>query len=109
MSQTVTWGGDHIEMQTTASGARVEFDCAHGTIDERLAPDSQGTFTLKGTFTPETHGPVRDDGPGPAKATYSGRITRDSMTLHVVIAGDEGPARDFTLTRNRSGRLNKCR
>lgn len=106
--QASRWGGDHIELQITAAGARLEFDCAHGTIDERV-PARDGEFRLHGTFTPEAHGPVRDDGPAAAKAIYSGSIRKDAMTLHVAIEGEDGPGRDFTLTRDRAGNLRKCR
>jgi len=108
-TQEVTWGGEHVEIKVASRGAIVELDCAHGTIDERIAADAQGAFTLKGTFTPESHGPTRDDAPAAAKATYSGTIKGNRMTLHVTIEGEEGPGRDFTLTRDRPGTLYKCR
>ena len=56
----VVWGGDHIEMEVTKTGARVEFDCAHGTIDAPLRVDSQGAFTLQG----DVHARARRTGAG---------------------------------------------
>ncbi|MEO8683028.1 MAG: hypothetical protein ABI665_28540, partial [Vicinamibacterales bacterium] len=56
--QTATWGGDHVRMDVTPSGAALEFDCARGTITETV-PDADATFSLKGTFTPERGGPTR--------------------------------------------------
>src|SRR5712675_2017994 len=92
--QATMWGGDHIEMRMTADGARLEFDCATGTITERVRPDAQGAFKVKGTFTPESHGPVRDDAaPRALKATYSGTIKDDAMSLGLEIEGEEGPGR----------------
>ena len=29
-----TWGGDHISMEVTDSGAEIEYDCAHGSVTE---------------------------------------------------------------------------
>ena len=84
--QATVWGGQHIEMQVTAAGATVEFDCAHGTVDEALRLDSTGAFKAKGTFVPERGGPSRDDGPPPLKATYSGTIHDGTMSLKIVVA-----------------------
>ncbi|HEX9365608.1 MAG TPA: hypothetical protein VF921_03215 [Vicinamibacterales bacterium] len=109
-AQTTIWGGDHLEMQITAEGARLEFDCAAGTIDERVSPDAQGAFKVKGTFTPETHGPVRDDAaPRTVKATYAGTIKDEVMSLRLEIEGEEGPGRTFSLVRDQPGNVRKCR
>ena len=109
-AQTTIWGGDHIEMEITADGARLEFDCATGTIAERVRPDAQGAFNVKGTFTPESHGPVRDDAaPRALKATYSGTIKDDAMSLRLEIEGEEGPGRTFSLVRDHPGNVRKCR
>jgi hypothetical protein len=108
-AQTTVWGGDHIEMEVTGTGARLEFDCAHGTIDEALQVDRKGAFKAKGTVTPEQSGPSRDgDAPRAAKATYAGTITDDTMTLRIVVNGQD---RDNTymLARDRPGNLRKCR
>ena len=108
--QTTIWGGDHVEMQITADGARLEFDCATGAIPEGVRPDAQGAFKVKGTFTPESHGPVRDDAaPRARKATYSGTIKDDAMSLRLEIEGEEGPGHTFSLVRDRPGNVRKCR
>ena len=109
-AQTTIWGGDHVEMAITADGARLEFDCATGAIAERVRPNAQGAFKVNGTFTPESRGPVRDDAaPRALKATYSGTITGDAMSLRVEIEGEEGPGRSFSLVRDRPGNVRKCR
>jgi hypothetical protein len=107
-TQMASWGGDHIAIETTATGASVEFDCAHGTIDKPLKPNARGRFTLPGTFTPQLPGPTRDDGPPPRKATYSGTIEGDAMTLRVAIDGQD-ERRDFTLRRGERGNVRGCR
>ena len=86
----IVWGGEHIELHVAAKGATLEFDCAHATIGETLRPDAQGVFHVKGTFTSERSGPVRDDVTAPAlNATFSGTIKDDAMTLKIVIEGQD--------------------
>ena len=108
-AQTVVWGGDHVRMEVTTSGAELEFDCATGTITG-VVPEAEGTFSLKGTFTPERGGPTRD---GQASRTvdaqYSGTIKNDTMSLRVVLSGKDQQAAEYTLVRGRDGRLMKCR
>jgi len=111
VQQTATvWGGESIEIQATARSATVDFDCAHGTIDAAIKPDSKGHFQIAGTFTPETHGPVRDDVSLTRAARYAGTIKEDAMTLRVTIAGPDAPEpMTFDLQRGRAGHLRKCR
>ena len=104
------WGGDHVEIQVTAKGATVDFDCAHGTIDAALAPNSKGHFEIAGTFTPESPGPVREDLSQTRAAQYVGTIKEDAMALRITIAGDDAPPpMTFDLVRGQSGHLRKCR
>ena len=39
---TGSWGGEHIRMIVTKTGAKIEYDCALGTIDEALLLDKDG-------------------------------------------------------------------
>ena len=103
------WGGDHIDMQVTSAGAQIDFDCAHGAITGTLSVAKDGTFVAKGTYGAEHPGPVRDDGPPDQKATYSGTITGDAMTLRVVIEGQDQHGLAFQLVRNQPGNVRKCR
>lgn len=108
--QTTVWGGDHVEREVTAAGARLELDCAHGTIDEPLRADAKGAFEAKGTFTPERSGPTRDgDASRTAKASYSGTIKDDTMTLRIVVDGSERSGNTYELVRDRPGNVRKCR
>ena len=110
-SQSPTiWGGDHIEIQATAKGATVDFDCAQGTIDAAVEPDSKRHFEIAGTFTPESHGPVREDMSQTRAAKYTGTIKEDAMALRVTIAGaDAPPPMTFELVRGQAGNVRKCR
>ena len=108
--QTTVWGGNGIELQVGAKSATVEFDCARGTIDAPLKPDSNGHFAIKGTFTPEHPGPVREDSSQSRPATYAGTIKDDAMTLTVTFSGDDAPPpMTFELARGRDGNVRKCR
>ena len=108
-AQSATWGGDHAQIELTGRGGKTEFDCAHGTIDEPLSAGANGAFSVKGTLTPERGGPVQGEDAPALKATYSGTIKDDAMTLRVTVAGQEAPIGTFELTRGRSGNLRKCR
>jgi hypothetical protein len=107
--QSITWGGEHVRMEVTKSGATLDFDCAHGTVTQALP--QTGKFSLKGTFTPERGGPTRDDAPPTVNATYSGAIADDSMTLRIVLAGsdkDQAPM-EYALKKGSQGNVRKCR
>ena len=109
-SSPTFWGGDHVDLEVGASSATIEFDCAHGTFDEGLRIDKTGAFVVKGSFTPERSGPSRDDnGPRALKATYSGTIAKDAMTLRVVVDGQDPKGTTYQLTRGQRGNLRKCR
>jgi hypothetical protein len=107
-AQATIWGGDHVRMNVTGTGAELEFDCAVGTITEAV-PASDGAFNLKGTFTPQRSGPSRDDRPRTASAMYSGTIERDTMSLHIVLDQQNQEVGRYTLTRGQAGVLRKCR
>jgi hypothetical protein len=105
-----TWGGEHIELVITDSGAQIEFDCATGTISEPVPLDSTTTFKLKGTFSREHGGPIRkDETPNTAKVTYSGRVENGKMILTVLVDGKDPYEGAFVLERGRAGRVTKCR
>ena len=105
------WGGEHIRVQVTESGASIEYDCAHGTMDQPLTLDSQGRFEVKGTHVRERGGPVRrDDKPDSHPARYTGRVEGQTMTLTVTLTDAQDAAGNtYTLTRGDEGHLFKCR
>jgi hypothetical protein len=103
------WGGEHVSLAVTAEGAVLEFDCAHGTIDEPPRLDSEGRFTLAGVYVRESGGPVRDDVPEDRHpASYAGRLEGSRLTFSVrlVDAGvDLGP---FTAVLGEPATIFKC-
>src|SRR5271157_6229262 len=103
------WGGEHVEMEVTPTGANFDFDCAMGTIDQPLALPADGKFRAAGTYTRERPGPVKGNGSAAAAATYFGTIKGESMHLEVVLVNNKETVGTFDLVRGRSGHVMKCR
>lgn len=104
-----TWGGEHIRIRFNASEARVEFDCAHGTISDPLKPDAEGRFNLNGSYVREG-GPIRLNAPRASQpATYSGTVKGDEMSLSVTLRNTSQDIGTFTLMRGSEGLIRKCR
>ena len=110
--QTVSlgaWGGVHVSLLLTETGGTLEYDCAHGTIDQPFVIDSSGRFQLAGTHTREHGGPIRkDEKPDTHPARYNGAVDGDTMTLTVTLTDSNEVLGAFTLTRGRMARLVKC-
>lgn len=103
------WGGQHVGLTVTASGARIEFDCAHGSIGAKMSLDAEGRFNVMGTFVKERGGPVRiDEKPDSSPARYSGRVEGKKMTLTLTLTDSGEDLGTFTLTRGESPNLTKC-
>jgi hypothetical protein len=104
-----TWGATGIAMEVTESGAGIEYDCAHGTIDQPLLLDADGRFNVKGHHFPEHAGPIRDgEGAGGQPVRYTGQVTGDTMTLAVTPEGGDTAISSHTLVRGKTGRIRKC-
>ena len=105
---TGAWGGEHISLDVSEKGAKLEFDCAHGEITKPIKPDVHGRFNVPGTFTMEHGGPVmRDEKPDSAPARYAGQVKGDTMTL-IVTRGKEKLG-TYTLKRGEAPKLMKCK
>lgn len=103
------WGGQHIRMQVTESGARIEYDCAHGTIEQPLALDDAGRFEWTGTHVRERGGPVRrEDKPDKRPARYTGQVNGKTMTLTVTLTDTDNTLDTYTLTQGDNGLIRKC-
>jgi hypothetical protein len=103
------WGGTGISVEVSASGAKIELDCAHGTIDAPLALDEDGRFDLPGTLVPERPGPVRmgeEEKPEPAR--YSGRLDGDTLTLQILRPNAPRQMSPLQVIHGRNARLRKC-
>jgi len=103
------WGGSHVSMQVTSTGARLEYDCANGVIDEPLRPDAEGRFTATGIHTPGHGGPIREGEILPAvRAQYDGHVKGEQMNLLVTLTETGMTLGSFELRRGSSGLLMRC-
>ena len=103
------WGGEHVSLMVTAASASLEFDCAHGTIDEPLVVDSEGRFNLNGAYVRERGGPIRDGEPEDRSAAlYSGRLEGTRLTLSIQLKGEETQIGPFAAFLGQPSRLLKC-
>lgn len=102
-----TWGGDHVRLTFSASGAALEYDCASGVIEGQVIPDGDGRFSASGTHSPGQGGPVREgEAPPRLPAEYTGRVRGGRMTLNVAMLEHSlGP---LTLERDATPRLFRC-
>lgn len=104
-----TWGTGGIGLRVADEGVSVEFDCAHGTINEPLVVDANGRFDAMGTYVTERPGPVREDRqPAAQQARYSGQVEGETMTVTIRLEDTKQNIGTFTLTRNKYPRLRKC-
>jgi hypothetical protein len=106
---TIMWGGEHVEMELTKDGGKLDFDCATGTITEPPAVDAQGKFRVSGTYLRERPGPTMRDGNLAVAAVYSGSISGTIMHLHIVSGPDKEVVGDYLLVRGQPGHVMKCR
>jgi hypothetical protein len=104
------WGGEHVRLEVTRHGARLEFDCAHGSTDKPIALDGEGRFDVKGVFVREHHGPIRvGREPKSQPASYSGKVQGKNMTLWVTLTDSNEPVGTYSLTHGQEARVRKCR
>lgn len=126
---TGMWGGAHVRLDLGERGATLEYDCAHGTIDELISLDAEGRFDVRGTHETEQGGAIttgisvanEDENNATAAAAaatgaaantqlvrYVGLVKGDVMTLSVIHADTKQDFGTFTLKRGASARLFKC-
>jgi hypothetical protein len=103
------WGGNQISMEVTEEGARVEFDCAHGTVSEPIKVDSQGKFRVLGTHFRESGGPQRVDSEEKGvPVVYSGATDGKTATLTITNSATDEVIGTFSLTQGKRSRIHKC-
>jgi len=104
-----TWGAMGVNMEVTDSGARIEYDCAHGTIDQPLLLDADGRLDVKGHHFREHGGPIRQGEESNGEPVrYVGQVTGDTLTLEVKPEGSDTPIGNHQLVRGKMGRIHKC-
>ena len=103
------WGGDHVRMMVSRTGARLEYDCADSTIEQPIILDAKGKFTAKGSYRPDRGGPRRSGPTATERARYVGEVSADTMRLTVTLESTKQPVGVFTLRRGDDPLLTKCR
>jgi hypothetical protein len=105
-----SWGGQHISLEVTADGAITEYDCAHGTISQRISLDRRGRFNVPGTYIAEHGGPVRESQLADSiPVQFAGRVSEKRMHLTVKRRGSGRLIGNFTLVFGQEASLVKCR
>jgi len=103
------WGGEHISMEVTDQRTTIEYDCAHGTINQRISLDRKGRFNVSGTHSPERGGPVRQGEQSAGNPVrFSGQVNGKTMKLSVRDSVTKELVGDFTLVYGAEPRLRKC-
>jgi len=104
-----TWGAQGISMEVSDNGAEIGYDCAHGSITEKIVLDAQGHFSVRGLHVKEHPGPIRlgeDQSGQPAR--YSGTVSGETMSLTVTLSESKETIGTYTLTHGKSGRIRRC-
>jgi hypothetical protein len=103
------WGGPGVGLQVSPEGARLDFDCAHGTIRPPLRIDETGRFRLQGTFVQERPGPTRQGrGEDGVPALYIGSTDGKTMSLTVSEQGSDRTFGSYSLSLDATPRLHRC-
>jgi hypothetical protein len=106
-----SWGGNHIALVVTETGARIELDCGHGRLDEPLRTSADGTFEARGTYVPEAGGPAESGKPSTARvliALYKGWTDGGQMRLTILVPETGREIGTFSLCSGCQPRLEKC-
>jgi|SRR6266850_5657332 len=107
---TGIWAGEHISLEVTERGAKVEYDCAHGTIPRRILLDRRGRFDVVGQHVAEHGGPVRrDEQLTSLPVRFTGRVNGKRMTLTLRNSVTKELIGNFILDYGQEPRLMKCR
>ncbi|HEX7025174.1 MAG TPA: hypothetical protein VF187_10190 [Gemmatimonadales bacterium] len=103
------WGGDHLGMVASVSGAELEFDCATGRIGAAIIPDASGRFSVTGLHFPGHGGPdpVDEEQVG-IPARFDGTVRGDLMTISVTLPDWATTLGPFTLKRGGTPNVLKC-
>jgi hypothetical protein len=103
------WGGEHIGLWVERGGARVEYDCGRGTIDQPLVLDRHGRFNVKGTHYKEHGGPVRiDEENNGQTARYTGALLARTLTITITLPKTGQTLGTFRLKHTQEPHLVKC-
>jgi hypothetical protein len=103
-----SWGGENLLVEISADGATVEYGCARGTISEKIVPDSDGKFSVKGFHLAERGGPTRQGSERGEPAIYTGTIEGNMMTFEVKLEKGNESVGTFKVEKGKKVRLRRC-
>ena len=106
---TGLWGGQHLSFDVSAKGVKIEFDCAHATIDRPIVLDQHGRFKISGKHFQERGGPVRQGEQSGYPVVFSGEVKGKTMTLTIRNSGTKEEIGTFTLVHGAQPKLVKCK
>ena len=103
------WGGNHVGLTVSDAGGALEYDCASGTIDQKIVAATDGNFTALGTHTKGHGGPIlQGETPDRHPARYDGWTDGQTMTLKVTLTDSGETLGTFNLTRGETPRVFRC-
>jgi hypothetical protein len=103
------WGGDHISMVVTATSVRLDFDCAHGAVDDTPLLDPAGRFNLSGVYVREHGGPVHDgEAEDSHAAVYVGQLEGSRATLSIQLTDESTWIGPFEARLGQQATVFKC-
>jgi hypothetical protein len=96
-------------MIVSDSSATLDYDCAHGTIDEPIMANDNGVFKVTGIHVREKGGPIRlEEIPDKHPAVYNGSIKGKEMTLIVKLIDTDVVIDTFSLSHGAEPIIYKC-
>jgi hypothetical protein len=101
------WGGDQTNLFVRSDGALVQWDCAHGTINEPLVLTENNTFHVKGTYASEA-GPVHNPPAPEEPAQFFGQIEGDMMTFGMTLENNPSITQVYMLKRGEVVPQHRC-
>jgi hypothetical protein len=106
---TGTWGGPEAQVSVTSQGTTTQFVCAHGTIDQPIAPDANGNFSATGTYVFEHPASVAGQPSSEShSARYDGQLSDKTMRISVTVPDKQQVFGPFTATLGATGPTARC-
>ena len=103
------WGGVHVGLTIIDNGGTLEYDCASGTIDQKIVAATDGKFTAIGTHTRGHGGPImQGELPDRHPARYDGWTDGATMTLNVTLTDSGESLGTYRLTRGQAPQVFRC-
>jgi hypothetical protein len=104
-----TWGGPEVQITSNDRGATTQFVCAHGTIDEPIAPDANGNFSATGTYVFEHPATVAGQSTSDSHtARYDAQLSDKTMRITVTLPDKQQVFGPFTATLGATGPSTRC-